>query len=217
MIFREQQGGPVIKNILWDFDGTLFDTYPAIARAMQRSVSICGYEVPYQDVLRLCKISLSHCMRILAERSGCSFAEIEDQFDALYPQTPAEDEPPFPGVRAVLEFIVGGGGKNIIITHRGSSSLQKLLHAYQMDALFHAAITADDGFPRKPDPSAFLAVLRSYQLSPAETLGIGDRALDIEAARAAGISTAFYGSPPEDLPVDRSIDSYEHFLQTLRA
>lgn len=205
----------MIKNIIWDFDGTLFDTYPPIARAIQQGLHQLGFEYKMDELLALCKISMTHCIQTLADQTSLPFAEIEEAFDQQYALIALEDQQPFPGVQVVLQKVLELGGKNIIITHRGSATLHKLLAAYQLDSFFMGCITADDGFPRKPNPAAFFAALQSYQLNPAETLGIGDRVLDIEAARGAGLKTAFYGLPPRDLVVDLAIDDYYLFINQL--
>jgi HAD superfamily hydrolase (TIGR01509 family) len=207
----------MIKNIIWDFDGTLFDTYPPIAHAIQKGLKALGQTLPLDDILSLCKISMTHCMQTLADQTGLSFADIEAQFDQQYTAIPMEEQQPYPGVKEVLHKITELGGKNIIITHRGSTTLHKLLAAYHLDAYFSGFITADDGFPRKPNPAAFFAALQSYQLNPAETLGIGDRALDIEAARGAGLKTVFFGQPPEELQVDLAITDYITLLHQFDA
>jgi HAD superfamily hydrolase (TIGR01549 family) len=208
-------GGRMIKNIIWDFDGTLFDTYPPIARAVQRGLHQLGFEYSVEELLTLCKISMTHCMQTLADQTSLPFAEIEEAFDQQYVSIPLEEQQPYPGVKDVLQKVTELGGKNIIITHRGSGTLQKLLASYQLESYFSGCITADDGFPRKPNPAAFFAALQSYHLNPAETLGIGDRGLDIEAARGAGLKTAFYGLPPQGLQVDLVIDEYFLLLDQL--
>jgi HAD superfamily hydrolase (TIGR01549 family) len=205
----------MIKNIIWDFDGTLFDTYPPIARAIQRGLHLLGFEYGLEELLALCKISMTHCIQTLADQTSLPFAEIEEAFDQQYALIALEDQRPFPGVQDFLQKVLELGGKNIIITHRGSGTLEKLLAAYHLDAYFSGCITADDGFPRKPNPAAFFAALQSYHLNPAETLGIGDRALDIEAARGAGLKTAFYGLPPQDLQADLVITNYQYLLDRL--
>ncbi len=205
----------MIKNIIWDFDGTLFDTYPPIARAIQQGLHQLGFEYSAEDLLALCKISMTHCIQTLADQTELTFAEIEEAFDQQYAAIALQDQRPFAGVKDVLQKISDLGGKNIIITHRGTSTLQMLLSAYQLESYFSGCITADDGFPRKPNPAAFFAALQSYQLNPAETLGIGDRELDIEAAQSAGMKTAFFGNPPLGVHADLVIGDYSKLLAEL--
>ena len=207
--------GKMIKHIIWDFDGTLCDTYPPIARAMQAGLSTLGYSYSYGQILSLCKISMSHCLHTLAEQTGIPFAELDEEIDCQYASVGPDEQKPFPGVKEILQKIQSGGGKNIIITHRRSSTLHQLLEFFTLSAYFEGCITADDGFPRKPNPAAFFAALQSYRLNPGETLGIGDRALDVEAAQASGIRSAFFGNPPQGLKPDYVIHDYFEFLKKL--
>ena len=42
------------KHILWDFDGTLFDTYPALARALHQALEIHGVSADVQEYMGAC-------------------------------------------------------------------------------------------------------------------------------------------------------------------
>ena len=80
----------------------------------------------------------------------------------------------------------------------------KLLYHHDMASLFSEIITKESGYRRKPDPETFVAAIASHRLIAEETLSIGDRDLDILAARAAGTRTCFFsqdGSSPS-IPVD---------------
>lgn len=205
----------MIKNIIWDFDGTLFDTYPPIVKAMQAGLAIRGFEYSYDKIMGLCKVSMNHCTQVLSDETGIPYDEIDAAFDSLYAEIGLEEQKPFPGVKEILEKIHADGGKNIIITHRRAATMHQLLDMFQLSPYFSGYLTGDDGFPRKPDPAVFFAALQSFQLNPAETLGIGDRALDAQAGQGAGIQTAFYGVPPQGLGCNYEIHDYFEFLKKL--
>ena len=77
-----------------------------------------------------------------------------------------------------------------------------------MADLFSEIISHDDGYPRKPDPSAFLTLIDRHHLSRDETLAVGDRDLDILAAHAAGVSAAQYGAGPITITPDVLLPDY---------
>jgi FMN phosphatase YigB (HAD superfamily) len=84
----------------------------------------------------------------------------------------------------------------------------QLLEANQMADLFVELLTAED-HPRKPDPAAFLTLMAHHRMSPAETLAVGDRALDIEAGQNAGVATCFFGEEiPAGLTPNYAVTSY---------
>ena len=58
----------MIQYIIWDAGGTLFDTYPAKAWAIQQALAALGGEAAYEDVLRLSRITTSHALETLAQR-----------------------------------------------------------------------------------------------------------------------------------------------------
>ena len=65
---------------------------------------------------------------------------------------------------------------------------------HRMAELVTDIISHDDGFPRKPDPSAFLTLIERHHLPRDESLAVGDRDIDILAAHAAGLSAAQFGT-----------------------
>ena len=183
----------MIRNIIWDVDGTLFDTYPAIAEAFRLAVKDLGHDAPIERITAAAKQSLGTCVSNLANEYGLDEDEIGDRFERYYNQMRPEDQPPFPGVSKICSTICAQGGRNLIITHRGNLGVNKLLAAHQMSELFSGQITRDDGFAKKPNPAAFVAMLQRYQLNTAETITVGDRDIDILAGQAAGIFSCFFG------------------------
>jgi len=206
---------PTFRNAIWDFDGTLFDTYPAISRAFQQALGDFGASAPLSEIESLCLVEVSHCATVLAARFGLEMDAFIGAFGRHYSAIPLAEQPPFPGAREVCQRSAASGGANAIVTHRNADSLAKLLTAHDMTSLFVEVITRDDGYPRKPDPAAFLAVLRHQGLDPAETLAIGDREIDILAGRAAGLTTCLYRGMQPSPAADIAISDFAELLDLL--
>jgi phosphoglycolate phosphatase-like HAD superfamily hydrolase len=202
----------MIRNFIWDADGTLFDTYPAITRAMRRAVADFGAEVPAERVSKLVNVSFGHCARTLGAELGVDAGEILNRFREILPTLPLTLQPPFPGVLELCHYALDHGGKNCIVTHRGRASLTRLLVTHGMADLFAEFAAGDDGYPRKPDPAAFNAVLDHQELARAETLAIGDREIDTQGAQAAGLRTCFFGENPYDVTPDVAVQDYAALL-----
>ena len=184
-----------VRNIIWDVDGTLFDTYPAIAGAFRTALRELGADASLERITALARESLGTCVTTLARSAGLDRDAFEDAFLRHYGAIPAEAQPPFDGARELCERICWLDGENVIVTHRGEIGTAKLLRAAGLEPYITGCITASDGFARKPDPAAFLAILARHDLEPAETLAIGDRAIDVEAGRAANVLTALFAPP----------------------
>jgi HAD superfamily hydrolase (TIGR01509 family) len=184
------------RYLLWDFDGTLFDTYPPLVQAIERALADLGIAEPREEIERLLGITLADCVSTLAEQHGLDAAEFEARIDDYYRQTLPQDMPPFPGAIQVCERLIAAGGRNYIFTHRTRPSLYRLLNAYGVAELFADCLTVEDGYPRKPDPAGFIALLEKHALPRDEVLAVGDRDLDIAAGQGAGVRTCLFSAQP---------------------
>ncbi len=207
----------MFRNIIWDVDGTLFDTYPAIVESFRAAVSDLGGDVSLETIEGLAKISLTHCLAALADRCGLSEADIERGFKEHYGSVAAGESPPFPGVMRLCQYIEEIGGQNAIVTHRGRAGTAELLDTHGMTAYFTGVIVRDDGYARKPDPEAFEAVIEKCGLKREETLAVGDREIDVIAGQRAGLFSCYFGSDPIDVEADLTIsemdDLYEYIVK----
>ena len=205
----------MFQAVIWDFDGTLIDTYPAIAHAINRALAAFGANAPLERIIELSSISLDHCMRELAQEHGLAEAALDVEFGRAYQTVTPEEQQPFPGVIAVCRTIQQRGGRNFIVTHRRRASLDRLLAAHHMAIYFADIVAADDGFPRKPDPSALLYLIQRHDIEPNSTLVVGDRELDILAGQRAGLKTCLFRGSFPNLSPDLRIESYQELLTLL--
>ena len=204
-----------IRNIIWDVDGTLFDTYPAIARAYRAALREFGQDAALGRIVALARDSLSRCTASLAQEYGLDQAGFEAAVARCYEATPPADQPPFPGVREVCEQISRAGGLNVIVTHRGPRGTAELLAAGGLSELFSGSITRADPYPRKPDPAAFNAIIRRHGLRRDATMAVGDRDIDVLAGKAAGVVTCFFGEAPAGLDADVTITDFGELARLL--
>jgi phosphoglycolate phosphatase-like HAD superfamily hydrolase len=205
----------VIQHLIWDVDGTLFDTYPAIARSFQSAARDLGAPATYDEVMRLALVSVDHCVTTLSSTYALPADRLEELFEQYYRTITPEDQPPFVGVAAVCEHIRSRGGLNLIVTHRRRAGLDRLLATHRLTAYFTGSISNDDAYPRKPDPAAFLALIEKHQLPRNITLGIGDRDIDVLAAQAAGLRAAFFGTNPGTSSPDFVFSDYAVLLHMI--
>lgn len=206
----------MIRNLIWDVDGTLFDTYPSFARAFKLAINDLGQDAPLEWITTQAKVSLDFCVEALAERCHLEEDSIGKGFEVHYGSIKPEEQPPFEGVVDICNFIINNGGLNLIVTHRRTSGLLKLLETFTMRQYFSDWITADNAYAKKPNPEAFLATIASHKLDPDETLTVGDRDIDILAGQAAGIRACFFGDPPSTCQPELVIQSFHQLLEWLK-
>ena len=203
----------MIRHVIWDVDGTLFDTYPAIVRSMQAAAHDLGAPAAYDEVMRLALVSVDHCVTTLCDTYALQPDQLEELFDQHYQTITPEDQPPFAGVEAVCDYVRARGGLNLIVTHRRRAGLDRLLATHRLTAYFSGIISHDDAYPRKPDPAAFLALIEQHQLPRDTTLGVGDRDIDVLAAQAAGLRAAFFGTNPGASTPDFAFTDFTQLLR----
>lgn len=190
------EGRDVIRHLIWDVDGTLFDTYPAIVGSLQATAVDLGAPATYEETYDLALVSIDHCLETLSGTYDLSLDMLGADFARRYQEVPPEDQPPFDGAAEVCQLIHSQGGLNLIVTHRRRAGLDRLLMTHGLADLFTDIISDDDGYPRKPDPRAFLTLIERHRLPRGETLAVGDRDIDILAAHAAGLAAAHFETNP---------------------
>ena len=205
----------MFRNIIWDVDGTLFDTYPAIARAFQAALNDLGKDASLDSIAGLAKISIGHCVTTLASQCQLNQDKFGQAFGEHYNLTPPEEQPPFPGVITVCEYICALGGMNVIVTHRGHEGTNALLSANKMTGYFTGCLAREDGYPRKPHPAAFETMLKKHKLLREETMAVGDRDIDVRAGQAAGIFTCLFGLKADGVAADLTVGSFDEFYRYL--
>jgi HAD superfamily hydrolase (TIGR01509 family) len=210
-----KEGRALFRNIIWDVDGTLFDTYPAIVGAFKTALQALGKDADQAWIMELAKQSLSQCEEVLIEKYQLDRAEFERILENNFDRIPIDESPPFPGAPELCQYICSIGGKNVIVTHRGRAGTVELLAGHKLAAYFSGWITRDDGYSRKPDPAAFEAALAGYDLQRDETLTVGDRQIDILAGQAAGLFSCFYGDEVDSVKADLVVSSFDELYEFL--
>ncbi|WP_163192457.1 HAD-IA family hydrolase [Clostridium thermarum] len=180
----------MFKEIIWDFDGTLFDTYPGIVYTYKHALDELGIEEDEEAILELLKRSAKEAIEYYRDTY-----KLDDRFIHLikkHKETEIDMAKPFPYAEEVCRWIVESGRRNYILTHRGNTT-QSLLKRYNsMERLFTEIITKQSGFKRKPDPEGYAYLIYKYKMKKEEVLIVGDRELEILAAKALGVKVCLY-------------------------
>ncbi|AXO99000.1 MULTISPECIES: HAD-IA family hydrolase [Bacillus] len=184
-------------NILWDFDGTLFDTYPVYTKILSQ---VLEKEISEEEIYTKLKVSFSHAIDYY-EISKKQLSEIE----VLESRIIIEDIKPFEKVEEVLKF----ADKNVIMTHKDRAGVLSILNHYGWGKYFVDMVTIGDGFPRKPNSLAYDHLHKKHNID----LAIGDRELDLIPAKELGISTCMFQGNCD--VADYSLSHYSEFFQVV--
>jgi HAD superfamily hydrolase (TIGR01549 family) len=183
----------MIKNIIWDFDGTLFNTYPAMTYAFKRALKDREIEESEGNILEHMKVSFSTAIKYFTKLYNLDNKFVED-YIGYEKNSDLDKIVPFPYAEEVCRELINRGGRNFILTHREEETALKILSFHNMQELFDEAVTIDKGFKRKPDAEGFLYLMDKYHMNKFETLVVGDRDIEIIGAKNSGIRSCLYNT-----------------------
>ena len=178
-------------SLIWDLDGTLFDSYYTIVSSMQETLHERNIEKSYQEILDYAiSKSLGDYLLLIEKEYGIPAREMNERCTRLRNEKMYEISA-MPYSREILQMLKERGARHFIYTHRGSSTVPILKNLGMYD-YFTEIITAEDGYPRKPAPDAVNYFINKYHLDPKKTFYVGDRRIDMECGKNAGIGTILY-------------------------
>lgn len=187
----------MIRNFIFDVDGTLLNTYEKYMPAMLAALAKYGYDQPLPKQL------LQDCYGITAvdalQKVGVKatdIAKVNREWMRLA-HSREERVAAFPGIPAVIRELSKRRRNLAIVTSRTREDYDKnFANVYDWAKLFDVAVTADQTQRHKPFPDPLLLALKKLNADPAETVYIGDAVTDFQAARAARIrfAGAVYGT-----------------------
>ena len=184
--------------VVWDLDGTILDSYPMIVAALARYYAGEGLKIPEGEILeRILRSSVQTFAEEVERETGVSLSAGIDRYQAV--RTALEERmEPVPGAAETLQGLRERGVRCFVLTHRGHSSFTHL-GRMGLRGFFEEIVTAREGFARKPDPEGLRYLIEKHCLDPDRTWYVGDRALDVDCAVAAGVRSVLYC--PEGSPV----------------
>jgi len=208
------------RHFIWDFDGTLFDTYPVIIENLRLALGEFGFTCDSVEAMGLMLTNIPTARNHYADRFGFDRKELESAY-LRHHRTATEQlrAQPMEGAREVLERIRDTGRHSYIFTHRHSGETLAYLRKYGLDEFFRDIVAPDtEGFAPKPAPDAVLYLMEKYGMSPDSAVMIGDRNCDLGSGRNAGIRCAHLICPavPETLECDWKLENLREMLEKVK-
>lgn len=205
-----------IKVVIFDLDGTLFDTRRDIVAAVNRARQF--FSLPPLDpeqVISMVGYGMEKLAAAAFQQTGVPVQEAYGRILEDYRAHPADLAFPYPGV---VELLPRLKPSRAIVSNKPRFLVEILLERYRLGSCFDP-ILGGDSLPRiKPDPLAVQIVRKRYDVALQELLMVGDHVPDIEMARRAGIRSVycrygFFGGSPEG--ADFYIESFEELANLL--
>lgn len=189
---------PAPAAILFDLDGTLVDTAPDLARALNAVRGDDGLEPIPLAAIRPYVSHGSYALIRLGFDYGEKSAEFESRRQRLldfYHRNVACESRLFDGMEAVLGCIEASARPWGIVTNKPGWLTTPLVQALELERRAACVISGDSTASAKPHPQPLLAAAQQIGVAPARCLYVGDAERDVAAAVAAGMPVliALYG------------------------
>lgn len=214
------------EALIFDLDGTLVDTAPDLAAALDHVLDSYGRPPLGLEPVRH---MVGDGARALLERGFAATGGVPpegidpgfDRFLAYYRAHIADFSRPFPDVLEQIAAARDAGTRIAICTNKPQAPTEQLLTALDMADLLDAVVCGDSLPTRKPDPAMVTECLRRLKVGAAGTVMLGDSINDVLAARGAGVPVVvvtfgYTMVPAAELGGDALLDSFAALPSALK-
>ncbi len=179
------------RVVIFDFDGTLADTWRDLASALNRTLAdaglpaVTGPQVKAgigDGALKLLAMSLPE-----AERAPERLEAHYERFRAHYDRCCLDTTDLYPGMADCLDAL--SGETLAVLSNKPVRFLDRIIEGLGLESVFGAVLGGDTLSIRKPDPAVLVHVLDRLGRRSAEVWMVGDSAVDVETGLAAGART----------------------------
>lgn len=211
-----------MKNIIFDFDGTLADSAKGIVFTEWELLKELG--LPHRSEEQICNaigLPLAEALRVGGNIPAEMLDRASERFHSLFFEIAPQHIVLFPTVKETLERLQELGIPMAIATSRGRDSLDFLLDTLGIARFFTLCITAKDVEKHKPEPEPVLKIMEKMSWKPEETLVVGDTTFDILMGKRAGCPTVgvTYGNHSREILLGAEpsylADSFEKILSII--
>lgn len=187
------------KAVLFDLDGTLADSFGAIADALNTALTAHGAPVrPLEWVKQHVGRGAAELLRdaVGQEAGEERLKAVGHAFGQRYKEIYLKDTLPLPGAQTVLTHVhQATGGKVGVVSNKHAALCRDWLRYWDLLRYVAAVSGPDSAGARKPDPAALHPVLEALGVAAAEALLIGDMEVDVETGHAAGMPVVVIAGP----------------------
>lgn len=179
------------KVFIWDLDGTLLDSYAVIVNSLMEAYADKGISLKRAEVdSYVIEYSVSDFVKMMEQKTGLDYTEMRSRYSVIADRDKA-DIVLAKNAREVLDALAAKGARNMVFTHRGHTTEFVLKNLGIFDC-FDDIIASTSGFARKPAPDALNYLIRKHNLSREKVFYVGDRTIDMDCAKGAGVRGILY-------------------------
>ena len=181
MLLHRLFGGRLPQLVMFDLDGTLADSIPDLAYAIDEMLVALNQPAAGTEKTRLW---VGNGVPVLVQRALADaglessegsdmFSRALDVFSAAYDRCCGCYSTLYPGVREALEALHKAGITLAVITNKSERFTGSLLEHLQIDGFFATVVCGDTLPERKPDPAPLHHVMEMYSVNSGQALMVG--------------------------------------------
>ena len=178
--------------VVFDLDGTISDSGPAIVAASAGAAASVGRPTPCPAEVRS-RIGLPLAQMVSELLPGLSSSQIAtsvEAYRASYLDIVKAEEAVFDGMIELIERLAGAGLRMAVATGKGQAGADRVCDHIGISRLMDGVHGILPGTPGKPDPAVLYRAMMSMGASIESTVMVGDTSFDIDMARGIGVATA---------------------------
>lgn len=206
-----------LKAALFDFDGTLADSFAAITSSTNHVRASYGLPpLPEAEVRRHVGYGLDKLLADLVPHAPVG--EAVSRYRAHHAGIMLAETRLMPGVADTVRELARRGVRLAVCSNKRVEFTRELVAALGLGDFFACVLGPDDVQDRaKPDPAMLLEGLTRLKVSAAEAVYVGDMVIDVRTARAAGVAVWLVptGTTEADAPADRTLTTFAELLALL--
>jgi len=193
------RGTPVLnghtRGLIFDFDGTLVDSYPLIEQAFAHVMREHRLDEAARQLFRKSRgLPLPEQMKLIAPDMWEELVETYRAVDRTLGHAQV-----FRGVPTMIRRLRQAGAPLAVVSCKRRALVEAELEATGLRSHFDVVIGFEDVTPPKPAPDPLLAAIARLGLSRSAAMYVGDSMVDLKTGRAARVRTvlAAWGLSPE--------------------
>ncbi len=217
-------GDAPLQAILFDLDGTLVDSVPDLAAAMDAALQHCGFPTAGEERVRswvgngaakLVARALDWALVASAKEAQPAQQQLLlEAFYLAYGEDSSSRSRLFDGVLEALQYWQAAGIKMACVTNKPERFTHPILAEFGLQALLPVVVGGDTLAQRKPDPAPLRLACERLGVAVENTVMVGDSCNDIDAAHALGMPAACvsygynHGAPIAEAGADLLVDAF---------
>jgi phosphoglycolate phosphatase len=208
-----------LELVIFDLDGTLVDSSVDITNALNYALQPYAVRpLAVDDTIKMVGEGITRLIEKIVDSRGNGVlrsavaesshdpqrlqdirTDVKERFLEHYTQHILDFTREYPGVRETLDRL--GRYRKAVISNKMESLSRKVLDGLALSRYFDIVVGSDTTPEKKPSPLPILKVLSDLALRPAQALIVGDSNYDVDAGKAAGVTTVAvtYGYRPREV------------------